>query len=96
LTTVLRVVTTYESVMGRYEWLAKRAATGTWSTAHPVGTCMTGTDENPAAVVDSHCHVRGVKGLSLVDASVMPSIIRGNTAIPTIMIAEKFSDMAIG
>jgi 5-(hydroxymethyl)furfural/furfural oxidase len=40
LTTFLRVGTTDESVMGRYEWLAKRAATGTWSTAHPVGTCM--------------------------------------------------------
>jgi 5-(hydroxymethyl)furfural/furfural oxidase len=95
LATVLRVGTTDESVMARYEWLAKSVGTGIWSTSHPVGTCMMGTDENPAAVVDSHCHVRGVRGLSVADASVMPTIVRGNTAIPTIMIAEKFSDMMI-
>ncbi|NPT61040.1 GMC family oxidoreductase [Paraburkholderia elongata] len=95
LATVLRVGGTDESAMASYAWLAKTAASGTWSTFHPVGTCMMGTDANPAAVVDSRGHVRGVKGLSVVDASVMPSIVRGNTNLPTIMIAEKLSDMVI-
>lgn len=95
LATVLRVGGTDESAMASYEWLAKTAASGTWSTFHPAGTCMMGTDANPAAVVDSRGRVRGVKGLSVADASVMPSIVRGNTNLPTIMIAEKLSDMVI-
>jgi len=93
LARVIGVDTTDELQMAGQEWLAKMAVTRTMSTFHPAGTCMMGTDENPAAVVDARCHVRGAKGLSVVDASVMPSIVRGNTNLPTIMIAEKFSDM---
>ena len=60
---------------------------------HPVGTCKMGEDDDPSAVVDARLCVRGVAGLRIADASVMPMITAGNTNAPTVMIAEKGSDM---
>ncbi|MFL6797094.1 MAG: GMC family oxidoreductase [Xanthobacteraceae bacterium] len=60
-------------------------------TFHPVGTCRMGASNDPAAVVDAVGRVRGIAGLRVVDASIMPTIPRGNTNIPTIMVAERIS-----
>lgn len=71
------------------QWVRRRAG----SIFHPVGTCAMGPDSDPMAVVDAQMRVRGVKGLRVVDASVMPRIVSGNTNAAAIMIAERAADL---
>ena len=68
----------------------KRAAGDLGTTIfHPVGTCKMGPQHDPEAVVDDELRVHGIKGLRVIDASIMPTITSGNTNAPTLMIAER-------
>jgi len=71
------------------EELARLAGDIASTIFHPVGTTKMGRDDDPLAVTDSHLRVRGVAGLRVVDAGVMPTITSGNTNSPTLMLAEK-------
>lgn len=74
------------------QWIRKTAET----VFHPVGSCAMGSDRDPMAVLDAKLRVRGIEGLRVADASVMPRLIGGNTNAPTIMIGEKAAEMVLG
>ena len=62
------------------------------SQQHDAGTCKMGPPSDPMAVLDQYCWVRGVEGLRVADCSVMPDVIRANTSVPAMMIAERVAD----
>ena len=70
-------------------WLLANVST----THHLAGTCKMGPTADPMAVVDQYCRVHGLQGLRVVDASVMPDVVRANTNATTIMIAERAADL---
>ena len=73
-------------------WIARALET----CYHPVGTCRMGGADQPDAVVAPDCKVRGIDGLRIADASVMPEIVSANTNATTIMVAEKAADLIRG
>jgi choline dehydrogenase-like flavoprotein len=76
------------------EALRAHVARTTFAIYHPVGTCRMGVDES--SVVDEQLRVRGLEGLRVIDASVMPAVPRGNTNAPTIALAERAADLLRG
>lgn len=89
---LLRGVVTIETLAKDDDALADFIRSNITGLAHPCGTCRLGTHNDPAAVVDKDGRVIGIGGLRVVDASVMPTVPRGNTHIPTVMVAEKMAD----
>jgi choline dehydrogenase len=71
----------------------RRVASTVW---HPVGTCKMGPESDAAAVVDDRLRVRGVEGLRIADASVMPKLVNGNPNAAIMMIAERAADLIRG
>ncbi|MDO9245770.1 MAG: GMC oxidoreductase, partial [Phenylobacterium sp.] len=77
----------FTSVASRKKWIRERAET----IYHPVGTCRMGEDSN--AVVDDQLRVRGIDNLRVIDGSIMPTVISGNTNLPIMAMAEKAAEL---
>ncbi|MFD1623528.1 GMC family oxidoreductase [Azospirillum griseum] len=75
------------------EELAKAAGDIGTTIFHPIGTCKMGRDGDPTAVTDTELRFRGLRGLRVIDASIMPTITSGNTNTPTVMIAERGAEL---
>ncbi|TPL91528.1 GMC oxidoreductase [Mesorhizobium sp. B2-3-12] len=84
-----------QAMLGNEELITDWVKQSVWSGWHVSGTCKMGADGDPLAVLDAECRVRGVQGLSVVDASIMPTIVAANTNITTIAIAEKAADLIL-
>jgi 5-(hydroxymethyl)furfural/furfural oxidase len=84
-----------QAMLANEDLIADWVRQSVWSGWHVSGTCKMGADGDPLAVLDAECRVRGVQGLRVVDASVMPTIIAANTNITTIAIAEKAADLIL-
>ena len=77
------------------DYIAQWVQSSVWPGWHVCGTCRIGRKEDPLAVVDDKCRVRQIKGLRVIDASVMPTIPSANTNLPTIAIAEKMASVIL-
>jgi choline dehydrogenase len=84
-----RTILLREEMLGSREALRHYLEGGVFTAYHPVGTARMGPDGDRHAVVDQHCRVRGVEGLQVADASVMPTIVRANTNLTCLMIGER-------
>lgn len=84
-----------DRMMGDDELILDWIREAVWSGWHVSGTCRMGAEADPLAVLDDRCRVRGVEGLRVVDASIMPTIVSANTNITTIAMAEKASDLIL-
>jgi choline dehydrogenase len=65
-------------------------------TQHGTSSCRMGSPNDPQSVVDPDCRVLGVDGLSVIDASIMPSVVRANTHLTAVMIGERMADRLLG
>ena len=79
------------SLISSYDGMLEYVRQNSTSLYHPVGTCRMGLEDR--AVVDQNLKVKGINGLRVADASIMPQIISGNTNAATVMIAEKAADL---
>ena len=84
-----------EARMATRPWVERTVRARSFGTYHPASRAGWAGPATPRAVLDERCAVRGLEGLSVVDASVMPTLVRGNTNVPVTMIAERAADLLI-